>query len=174
VFRHVDIGISIECTGTLNDYIRKGTRTAEVLDNIDIYLKYRKESHVYVTIRTVPSALSVGTLDSLYAWCVNRQLDVMTNLLVRPDYLQIKNLPLDVKQRLINQYEQWEHSKPIEGFSNPRDPNRFKEHIDNEINVVLRNLKLDNDPVMTTKLYDMLKKWNWLSNPEIAKYFETK
>jgi MoaA/NifB/PqqE/SkfB family radical SAM enzyme len=174
VFRQVDIGISIECTGILNDYVRKGTCTTEVLDNIDIYLKYRKESHVYITVRTVPSALSVGTLDSLYAWCVTRRLDVMTNLLVRPDYLQIKNLPLDVKQRLINQYEQWEHSKPIEGSSDPRDPNRFKEHIDNEINAVLRNLKLDNDPVMTTKLYDMLKKWNWLSNPEVAKYFETK
>jgi MoaA/NifB/PqqE/SkfB family radical SAM enzyme len=174
VFRQVDIGISIECTGVLNDYVRKGSRTAEVLDNIDIYLKYRKESRVYITVRTVPSALSVGTLDSLYAWCVARRLDVMTNLLIKPDHLQIKNLPYDVKQRLIKQYEKWQHSETVPGLSNPRDPNRFKEHIDDEINVVLRNLKLDNDPDMTKKLYDMLQKWGWLSNPEIAKYFKIK
>ena len=174
VFRHVDIGISVECTGILNDYIRKGTKTAEVLDNIDIYLKYRKESHVYITVRAVPSALSVGTLDSLYRWCVSRQVDVMTNLLVKPEHLQIKNLPYDVKQRLIEQYENWEHSDPIPGISDPRDPTRFKEHIDAEITVVLNNLKLNNDPDMTTKLYNTLQKWDWFSNPEIATYFETK
>lgn len=173
VFRHVDIGISVECTGVLNDYIRKGTNTQQVLDNIDVYLKYRKEGHVYITVRPVPSALSIHTLDALYQWCVERQVDIMTNVLVRPDHLQIKQLPNDVKQRLLKQYSNWKFSEPLPGAGNPRDPNRFKEHIDHEIRAVINNLQLPNDPEQTTKLYKTLTAWQWFNNAEITKYFKS-
>ena len=173
-FRHVDIGISIECIGVLNDYIRKGTQTNEVLDNIDVYLKYRKEAHVYVTVRPVPSALSVHTLYELYQWSAERGVDVMTNVLSRPEHLQIRQLPQEIKDRLLLKYQQWQHSEPAPADSNPRDPTWFKQHIDSEINAILTNLKLDNDPAMTAKLYESLTSWQWLNNPEIAKYFEFK
>ena len=173
VFRHVDIGISIECLGKLNDYIRKGTQTNEVLDNIDLYLKYKKEAHVYITVRPVPSALSVHTLDELYRWCADRQVDVMTNILTRPEHLQIRQLPQDVKDRLLTKYQQWEFSEPLPGVSDPRDPNRFREHIDAEIKTVMYWLQQEADPVQTTKLYDTIRTWGWFNNPAIAKYFET-
>ena len=127
VFRHVDIGISIEAAGALNNAIRDGSTTETVLDNIDIYLKYRREAHVYVTLRAVPSALSVHTLDELYHWCISRRLDVVTNMLTFPEYQQIRNLPDLVKQRLLDQYGQWEYSEPLPGTSDPRDPNRSEE-----------------------------------------------
>jgi MoaA/NifB/PqqE/SkfB family radical SAM enzyme len=170
-FRHVDIGVSIEGTGLLNDYIRKGTNTKEVLDNIDVYLKYRKEAHVYVTIRPVPSALSVHTLDDLYKWCIERRLDVMTNILVRPEHLQIKHLPIDVKFKLLEKYQQWEYSIPIPGTSDPRDPNRFREHIDSEIRAVINLLKQNGDPEQTKKLYSTIEQWGWLAVPDLKKYF---
>lgn len=171
VFRHVDIGVSIECLGPLNDVIRKGTNTLQVLDNIDVYLKHRKESHVYVTARPVPSALSVHTLDDLYKWCVSRQLDVMTNILVRPEYMQIQNLPQHIKHKLLDQYNQWDFSEPLPGPSNPRDPNRYKEHIDSEIRAVINLLQRDNDEQATKTLYHKLSEWKWLDLPEIKKYF---
>jgi MoaA/NifB/PqqE/SkfB family radical SAM enzyme len=171
-FQHVDIGISIEGVGVLNDLIRRGGDFQKILNNIDIYLKYRKESHVYITIRPVPSALSVHTLDDLYRWCISRKLDVMTNILVRPEYQKIQHLPSEVKQRLLDQYSHWEYSDPIIGLSNPRDPNRFREHIDSEIRSIINALKLPNDPRLTDELYAKLKLWGWLDYPKIEKYFK--
>ena len=171
-FRHVDIGVSIECMGALNDAIRKGTKTQGVLDNIDTYLKYRKESHVYVTVRPVPSALSVHTLYELYEWCVGRGVDVMTNILTWPEHLQIRQLPKPIKDRLLDKYSQWKYSEPMPGVGNPRDPNRFREHIDSEIRAVIHLLQQENDPATTQKLYNMIEQWGWKENSEISRYFD--
>jgi sulfatase maturation enzyme AslB (radical SAM superfamily) len=171
-FRHVDIGVSIECTGVLNDYIRKGTHTSKVLDNIDLYLQYRKEAHVYVTVRPVPSALSVHALDELYQWCVDRKVDIMTNVLLHPEHLQIRQLPAKIKSKLLARYQQWKFTEPMPGTSDPRDPNRFKEHIDDEIRTVIYWLQQEADPEQTKKLYETITTWGWFNNAEIAKYFE--
>ena len=95
----------------------------------------------------------------------------MTNMLVRPAYQQIRNLPAHIKARLLDQYSKWEHSQPLEGNWNPRDPNRYKEHIDNEITAIINALKLDNNTDQTEELYSKLALWHWLDDEEIAKYF---
>jgi sulfatase maturation enzyme AslB (radical SAM superfamily) len=172
VFRHVDIGISIEAVGKLNNAIRDGSTTEAVLNNIDTYLKYRSEAHVYITARPVPSALSVHTLDSLYKWCASRKLDVLTNMLTFPEYQQIKQLPAAVKERLLAQYSTWEYSEPMPGTSDPRDPNRFKEHIDSEIRAIINCLQEPADVLKTQELYNKLELWGWLSDPTLKKYFE--
>ena len=171
-FRHVDIGISIEAAGDLNDAIRNGSTTQEVLNNIDIYLKHRSEAHVYVTLRAVPSALSVHTLDELYRWCITRRLDVVTNMLTFPEYQQICQLPSAIKERLLKQYDTWEYSEPMPGVSDPRDPTRFREHIDNEVRAVVNCLKQENDPALTKELYSKLAHWGWLTDIKLKKFFE--
>lgn len=173
VFRHVDIGVSIECTGILNDYIRQGSDTITVLNNIDRYLLSRREGHVYVTVRPVPSALSVHTLDDLYLWCIDRKVDVMTNFLVSPEFMQIKNLPGDVKNKLLAKYKKWEFTEPMPGTSDPRDPNRYKEHIDNEIRAIIKELTATGNTIKTKELYEKLTLWQWFDHQEITKYFET-
>lgn len=172
-FRHVDIGISVECMGVLNDYIRRGSNTETVLTNIEEYLKYRREGHVYVTIRPVPSALSVHTIDDLYKWCLDRKIDVMTNMLVSPAFMQISNLPQDIKNRLLTQFNHWQFSIAEPGDFNPRDPNRYREHIDSEVKAIITALKQPANPAHTKELYEKLALWHWLDHDEIAKYFET-
>ena len=170
-FRHVDVGVSIECMGKLNDLVRSGSTTQVVLDNIDQYLTYRRTGHVYVTVRPVPSALTVHTLDELYKWCVTRELDVMTNILVSPEYQQISQLPTDIKQRLLSQYETWVHSDPAPLDSNPRDPTWFKQHIDNEITAITNALKQQPKTNLTAELYKKLELWGWFDHSDIKKYF---
>jgi MoaA/NifB/PqqE/SkfB family radical SAM enzyme len=170
-FRHVDVGVSIECWGKLNDLVRQGSTTETVLDNIDQYLKYRRQAHIYVTLRAVPSALTVHTLDELYRWCITRELDVVTNILVEPEYQQIAQLPKEIKQRLIAQYELWQHSEPAPADSNPRDPTWFKQHIDNEIMAIIMALKQEPDKNLTDELYEKLELWGWFADPEVKKYF---
>jgi MoaA/NifB/PqqE/SkfB family radical SAM enzyme len=173
IFSHVDIGISIECMGELNEFVRQGSSTETVLKNIELYLKYRKQGHVYVTIRTVPSALTIHTLYELYEWCVEREADVLSNFLIGPPYQQIKQLPFDVKQRLISRFKQWSHSDPAPEGKNPRDPTWFKQHIDTEIKSLISALELPNDPSLTKTLYENLELWQWTDNEKIAKYFKT-
>ena len=126
---------------------------------------------MYVTIRPVPSALTVHTLDELYHWCVTREVDVMTNILNEPEYQQIAQLPVDIKQKLIDRYSTWQHSEPAPLDSNPRDPTWFKQHIDNEIKAVIAALQQPGDAKFTKELYEKLELWHWLDDPDIAKYF---
>jgi hypothetical protein len=88
-----------------------------------------------------------------------------------PAYQQIQNLPQNIKDRLLEQYSTWEYSEPIPGTSDPRDPNRFREHIDSEIRAIVRSLKLPNDPTLTEELYGKLAQWGWLDDPIIRNYF---
>lgn len=172
VFRHVDIGISIETYGKLNDYIRVGSSFNQVLDNIELYLNHRQEGHVYVTVRVVPSALSVHTIDDLFKWCIDHKVDIMSNLLVTPDYMAINNLPTTVKERLLKKFSTWEYSNVDTIGTNPRDPHYFREHIDHELKAIITMLKKPNDTMLTNKLYSTLARKGWLDDTEIAKYFE--
>lgn len=173
VFRHVDIGVSIETAGLLNDYIREGSDTQQVLKNIELYLKHRKQGHVYVTLRVVPSALSVHTIDELFLWCIDHQLDIMSNLLVRPNFMAINNLPDDVKEKLLQKFSTWQYSTVDITGTNPRDPNYFREHIDNELRAIIKMLIKPGDPELTKQLYNFLVSKEWLKNQEIQKLFAT-
>lgn len=170
-FRQVDIGVSIECMGVLNNYVRQGSDYKSVLSNIEKYLTYKNDPHVYVTMRTAPSALSVHTLLELYSWCVDRELDVMSNILSRPNHLQMRQLPDQIKQKLISKYRGWGFTSPMPGISDPRDPNRFKEHIDSEVKAIIASLSLPSEEPMTKQLYTELTSWGWLDNPEIKNFF---
>lgn len=171
-FRHVDIGVSVDATGDLNDFIRTGSNTEQILNNIEKYLSYRDPGHVYVVLRTVPSALSVHGLDKLYQWAIEKELDVMSTFLDSPSYLTINQLPANIKDRLLEQYSHWQYSDRIV-VGNNRDPNYYKEHIDNEVRGICKMLERPNDPVLTEELYKRLKDWGAFDLPEIQKYFFT-
>jgi len=170
-FRHIDIGISVECMGPLNNLIRRGSKIDDVLSIIELYLKYRKPGHIYVTLRTVPSALSIHTLDELYKWAISKELDVMTNILTGPEYLQIGQLPKSIKERLLKKYQSWEFSSTNEFEINSRNPSKYKEHIDNEIKTIIKALNQDPLNNLTEELYDKLELWGWFEIPEIRNYF---
>jgi sulfatase maturation enzyme AslB (radical SAM superfamily) len=169
-FRHVDIGISLESVDKLNNFVRYGADTPQILQNIEEYLQYRHAGHVYVTLRIVPSALSVHTLDSLFNWCIKHKLDIMSNVLSTPSHLAIKQLPKDIKDKLINQFSSWQYSES-KNTGNDRNPEDFKQHIDNELKAVVRLLHEPNDPNLTEKLYKSLDSWGWFADSDIRNYF---
>ena len=171
VFRHVDIGISIETADKLNDFTRTGSNTKETLRNIQLFLKHRKQEHVYVTIRTVPSALTVHSITGLFNWCIEHQVDVMSNILSYPEHLRINNLPEPIKNRLLNQFSSWEFSTRDTTGTNDRDPTYFKEHIDQEIRAIIKMLEQPANPLMTEQLYNALDRWGWAKDPDIRNYF---
>jgi hypothetical protein len=96
---------------------------------------------------------------------------LLTNILVRPAYMQIKQLPLAVKQRLLKKFESWQFGPAAPEHANPRDPNYYRAHIDSEVRAICQALQQDNDPALTETLYQNLQSWGWFDNPEIKKYF---
>lgn len=172
-FRHVDVGISIDCAGKLNDYVRHGGSTQMVLDNVDKYLEFREKGHVFVAARPTPSALSIHTLDELYKWCIGRELNVVSNILGNPPYLQIQNLPLKIKSRLLDRYRDWRAGPAYTGGApiHPHEPERYREHIDKEIVVMINALQRPNNPRLTAQLYARLEEWKWFEDEEIRNYF---
>jgi len=169
-FRHVDIGISIESTGKLNNFVRNGADTQQILANVERYLEYRKQGHVYVTLRIVPSALSVHTLDELFLWCIERKLDIMSNILSTPTHMAIKQLPSEIKLRLIEKLSSWQSSETTVSI-NDRNPSDYKQHMDQEIAAVIKLLQEPNDPELTDRLYKQLEGWGWFNDEDIRNYF---
>jgi hypothetical protein len=171
VFRHTDIGVSVEATDVLNDFIRTGSDTPTILANLEKFIEYRSEGRFYVTLRAVPSALSVPGLFELFTWCMDRKLDVMTNTLHHPEYMTIETLPGDVKQRLLEKYNAWKFN-PNPRSGNDRDPNLYWEHIDGEIASIIQQLQQPNNPDNTKKLYNIMAtypKWD-----QAKKYFTSR
>ena len=170
-FRYVDIGISIETADILNNHIRKGSKIDHLLSNIEQFLSYREQGKFVITIRTVPSALSVHTIDKLFAWCIDHQVDIMSNTLVMPEHLQIRQLPSEVKLRLREKFAYWQYSdKSLVGIKD-RDELFYREHIDAELRAIVRQLELPNDAAKTEQLYDQLGRWGWLDDAEIRQHF---
>ena len=79
-FKRVGIEVSIETVDQHNDYIRQGTDTQQVLQNIDRYLLYANNTSITVALRPAPSALSVGYYNGLLTYALEKQLIVKSNL----------------------------------------------------------------------------------------------
>lgn len=169
-FRHVDIGVSLEGLGITNDFCRTGVDTQRVINNLEKYLTYRDPGHVYIVLRTVPNAITVHELDKLYLWAIERKLDVMSTFVANPTWLSIKQLPADVKKRLLQQYSTWQYGED-ELAGNDRNPVHYRQHIDNEIKGIIKLLEQENDPVQTKQLYDKLDEWGVKEQEDIRNYF---
>ena len=170
-FRHVDVGISLESTTKLNNYIRAGSVTETVIQNIKKIQQFQGPGY-YVTLRTVISALSVHTYADTLNWALENNLGILSNTLEYPPEFQVQNLPRGVKQRLLDNVD-WEFSDSTGIVTNGREPELQKLHADNEMRNVINLLRQSGDNKLTKKMYDRLEKWNWFEDVDIANYFFT-
>lgn len=168
-FRHVDVGISLESTSKLNDYIRAGSITEKVIENIKRIQELQGPGY-YVTLRTVISALSVHTYAETLQWALDNDLGILSNTLEYPPEFQVQNLPRKVKERLLADIN-WNFSDASGVISNGREPEQQKLHADNEMRNVINLLKQRENFLLCHKMYQRLTKWNWFVDPDIRKYF---
>ena len=73
-FARVGIEISIESTTVHNDYVRQGTNTAEVLENIARYQEFCNGTNISLTLRPAISALTVGYYHTVIDYCLTNKL----------------------------------------------------------------------------------------------------
>jgi pyruvate-formate lyase-activating enzyme len=103
-FRRVGFEISIESLTQHNAYTRQGTDTAVVLQNIQRYREMCNGDNITVTLRTAPSALTIGSYHTLLKWALEHRLVVKSNPVVRPRCLVVETLPQHVKQQYLQPY----------------------------------------------------------------------
>jgi len=106
-FKHVELLISIEAVDELYSIIRGGKYTWEDLNkNID---QFYEMDNVEVVFAVTVMSTNVFELDKIWDWFAKhhrkRASIAMTNVVVSPAYLNIANLPLELKQQALKKME---------------------------------------------------------------------
>lgn len=165
-FKRVGIEVSIETVDQHNAYVRQGTDTELVLNNIDRYLAVSNGSSITVTLRPAISALTIGYFGGLLQYAIRKRLIIKSLLVNHPKFLDVNILPKTVKQQYVEQYyellNQFE-SVAIVADYNTSDPNNYlviiKEQIQMCINV-LENEQPSDVGQLHVQLANHCKKWD--------------
>jgi organic radical activating enzyme len=142
-FKRVGIEISIETVTEHNAYQRQGTKTSEVLANIQRYRDWCNGSSITITLRSAPSLLSIGYYHTLLSYALEQELLIKSNLCYSPKFLYAINLPDQVKKQYSKHYSNLiEHldTVAINCDFNASDPNNYQMCIKQEAEMCLQLL----------------------------------
>lgn len=187
LFRYVDIEISMETTTKHNDYIRQGTDTVQVLENVKKYLEWCNNDKISITLRSAVSILSIGNYDSLIEYCLKEKLKIRPLIVNWPRFMQVNILPEEIKKEyetkyysLLDRYDLKELD--IEKDFLESDSKEYKKIAKQAIIQVLGLLKTQNPYDQETQLENMVdhcRRWDSvygfdarLLYPELKDIFE--
>jgi hypothetical protein len=185
-FNRIGVEISIETLTEHNAYQRQGTDTAQVLNNIEQYVSWADGDKNTVTIRPAISLLTIGTYHTLLRYCLKHQLLVKGLIVGKPDFLDARILPAEVKQLYKQQYHDFliEFDLDKEDATvdyNESDPHQLRRVIKNQAMQCINLLSTDTQPGDKHELRNMVehcRKWDsvhgynaLLLYPELADVF---
>ncbi len=183
-FARVGIEVSIETVTAHNDYVRQGTDTTVVLENIQKYIQHCNNTSISLTIRPAISALTVGYYYTLLEYCLEHRLIIKSLLVTTPEYLDIKVLPQSVKQQYLQHYEAILAKLAdidIDTDFNESDATNYKKSVKQQATQVSNILAstLKNRKYLIPELVAMCKQWDTVYKfdaktlyPELAKVLE--
>ncbi len=97
------LSISVDGIGARGEYLRFGTKFAQLQENI---VRYQEIKNLGVVGNTCITALNIGYLDEIFAFSESVNLPFkLSNILVAPRYLRALNLPDALKQRYREKLE---------------------------------------------------------------------
>lgn len=164
-FARVGIEVSIETVTAHNDYVRQGTDTTVVLENIQKYIQHCNNTSISLTIRPAISALTVGYYYTLLEYCLEHRLIIKSLLVTTPEYLDIKVLPQSVKQQYLQHYEAILAKLTdidIDTDFNESDATNYKKSVKQQATQVSNILAstLKNRKYLIPELVAMCKQWD--------------
>lgn len=131
-FRGVGAEISIESVTQHNDYVRQGTDTTQVLQNIARYQAWANDQSHTVTLRSAPQALTMSSYHTLLRWALEQRLIIKANVCMRPEFMQVRVLPESVREQYRVQYQHLIaqlNDIDISGDYNTSDPNAVEHSV---------------------------------------------
>jgi hypothetical protein len=167
-FQRVGIEVSIETITSHNAYSRQGTKTQEVLENIEKYNSECDNNKMSLTMRSAVSALTIGHYHTLLEYCLKNKFNIKPLIVTKPSFLQVCNLPINIKEQYLEKY-----NKLLEKFQlneldvnydfNESDPNQYKKIIKLAIvqaNGLLTAKMPDNHKDELRKMVEHCVKWD--------------
>lgn len=166
-FKSVDIEISLESIENNNHYIRQGSSTDQVLNNIRKLLKYQSP-FFNIVLRSVPQLLNVNNYFSYIDFAYENNLSIQSNILNEPEYLDIKILPKSIRLSLLPKYIEIKNkilsnSTQFQTLVTGRDPSRLNQQLVKECETIIAKLnesEPDDVDLLRKDLIFWLIKWD--------------
>ena len=100
--------VSIDAYGIENDYFRYGSKWDVLEKNLLMYITESKKHNWELRISTLINIHNVNNLDILHNWLIGagiKQSNIDYNLCIYPQELDIRNLPIEYKDKVIKNYK---------------------------------------------------------------------
>ena len=147
-FNKVNLGVSIECFHSVNDYVRWPSQLPEVTSCLHNWLKIATQQEWLVQIRTTPTVLTVHQLLPLYDFAWNNGIVVEScNFLTNPEYMKPSVLPLTYRKQIISEMKQWllSHRSVGQTVLNIRNPEFVKDQLSQDLTSYINYLEKEPD-----------------------------
>jgi MoaA/NifB/PqqE/SkfB family radical SAM enzyme len=184
-FIRVGIEVSIETATEHNSYIRQGTDTDKVLNNIKKYKEICDNSSISVTVRPAIGLLSIGKYYTLLEYCLEHKLLIKSLIVSYPSFLNIRVLPQEIKKLYLINYEslldRLSHIDLNDNY-NESDANNYHNSIKMQVQQAIKLLNQSEPSDRDDQLMQLVahcKKWDKVYGlnaiklyPELAEIFE--
>lgn len=170
LFQRVGIEVSIETVTDHNSYVRQGTDTNKVLENINQYLEYCNGTSITVTVRPTISALTIGRYHTLLRFCLEKNLLNKSLIATSPAHHVVTVLPINIRQKYIADYEQLLDDFDLRLVDNTMDfdvsnPHRIRLMVKTQIEQCINLLNsLDDHTSRLKTLVKQCQQWDQVYN----------
>lgn len=96
-FKQVRIGISLDDIGPRLEYQRKGSNWETIKNNV---IQLKKESWIALNVHPTINNYNIWDIQDLFNWANNNKIVIVTNILHGPERLCIRNLPIEIKEKI--------------------------------------------------------------------------
>jgi MoaA/NifB/PqqE/SkfB family radical SAM enzyme len=156
-FHTVHLGVSIETTTPLNDYIRYPGKIDVITENI-LKFKYLsiRNPNIQIQLRPTPSLLSIWHYDELVKFQLKYKLGAEScHILDRPEWLQMSVLPYNLRQMAADKLQYVLDANqltniPISNNPNMRNKSLFESVLVQDVTGLMSLLRedyIDNDEI---------------------------
>jgi len=132
-FQQVNLGMSLECLHSLNDYVRYGSKIDTVQQLMSRWISVAKEHQWLIQLRITPTVLSIWHLDTVYEFASEQGIAVEScNFLNDPVFMRPSVLPRSWRDRVIEKLQSWIDSQEQDTGSpiiNTRNPDFARQQV---------------------------------------------
>jgi len=167
-FRSADIEVSLESIESNNHYIRQGSSTELVLENIEKLIAEQTDTFS-VVLRCVPQLLNINNYHKYILWAFKKKVSIQSIPLITPDYLSVRVLPVSIREQFIKNYQdviEYIEQHPYNHFTSlsvGRDPAKLDSQLIKECQSMINMLSVgipDNIDELKTQLSEWLIRWD--------------
>lgn len=183
-FGRIGVEVSIESLSPANAYVRQGTDTQLVLHNIKQYREH-EDQQLSVAIRAAVSSLTIGSYHTLLSYCLQKGLVIKPLIVERPEFMQVRHLPTEIKQRYLDHYHRLHEEldgQDIENDFNESDQSQYVRIVKlalEQARGLLRQPCTEQSEQMLSQLVSHCAKWDKVYDlrateiyPELLEIFE--